>query len=496
MALAVLLGSTFIVVLNLFVTTAALPALAADLHANTAALEWVSAGYGLAFAAALIIAARLGDLLGRRVVFFWGLVAFTLASLACAAAPTVTVLNGARIAQGVAAALMGPQVLALMSAMFTGHARRRAFALQNTVVGAAGVSGQLVGGLLITADVAHLGWRLVFLVNVPVCLLALVPAWRCIPESRAADSGRGVDLTGAVLAASGLAGVVLALVQGRESGWPLWSFAVLGAALAALVIFVRHQGSRARRGRTPLLDLTVFDYRGFGAGLAGVGVLYAGSGVLSVVLSLYLQQVKGLSVLAAGGVFAFLNAGFLLMSFVQAKLTHRYGVVVAAFGALVLTAGYAVLAASGMVGGFGAWLVLAVGLVVAGAGQALVNGALTASVTASVDHRHTGAASGVLMTVQEAATPLGVAIFGLVYFAVWGGFVPTLLCLALSALVAALFARRHARQVGGADGGASVGVDGGASGSANGTGSTTTGRRRGSKYRYRGRHRRPRRHRR
>ncbi|OIV36161.1 hypothetical protein BIV57_17770 [Mangrovactinospora gilvigrisea] len=435
------------VVLNFFVTTAALPSLATDLHANTAALQWISAGYGLAFAAGLITSARLGDLYGRRKVFVWGLIVFTAASAACAAAPTIGILNGTRIAQGIGAALMGPQVLAFFSAMFTGHAHRRAVAWQNTVVGAASIGGQIIGGLLITANIAGLGWRSVFVINVPLGLIAIVLALRWVPESRAANAGRGLDVAGTLMTVLGLVGVVLALVQGRETGWPLWSFVVLVAAMLALVIFVRHQRIRTKRGRTPLLDLAVFRYSGFSSGLGGIGVLYAVTGVMSVVLSLYLQQVKGLTVLEAGGMFAVLNVGFLLTSTRQAKLTTRHGVKVAVWGALILAIGYAVLAVSGTTGGTHGWLIMAAGLILAGAGQALANGALTSSVTATVEGHHAGATAGVLMTVQEAAGPVGVALLGVVYFATWGGFTAALAAMSLAALVSAVFARQHARAV-------------------------------------------------
>jgi MFS family permease len=184
-ALAVVLTGTFMVVLDFFIVNVAMPAMQADLHAGTGAIEWVIAGYGLTFATFLITAGRLGDQLGRRRMFSLGLALFTLASAACGLAPSPAVLVGARLVQGLAAALLSPQVLSIIGVVYEGPDRVRAISIYGIVLGLAAVGGQLIGGVLVQADIAGLGWRSCFLINVPVGLAALVVAARAVPESRA-----------------------------------------------------------------------------------------------------------------------------------------------------------------------------------------------------------------------------------------------------------------------------------------------------------------------
>ena len=228
-ALPVVLAGTFMVVLDFFIVNVAMPAMQADLHAGTGALEWVVAGYGLTFATLLITAGRLGDQFGRRRLFSVGLALFTLASAACGLAWSPAALVAARLVQGVAAALLSPQVLSIIGVAYTGEDRVRALSVYGIVLGLAAVGGQLVGGVLVQADVAGLGWRSCFLINVPVGLAALALAPRLVPESRAGRSSR-IDVAGTVLVTAGLTAIILPLVEGRQHGWPLWTWLSLGAA--------------------------------------------------------------------------------------------------------------------------------------------------------------------------------------------------------------------------------------------------------------------------
>src|SRR5690242_7050103 len=225
-ALPVVLAGTFMVVLDFFIVNVAMPAMQADLHAGTGALEWVVAGYGLTFATLLITAGRLGDQFGRRRLFSAGLALFTLASAACGLAWSPATLVAARLVQGAAAALLSPQVLSVIGVAYTGPDRVRALSVYGIALGLAAAGGQLVGGVLVQADVAGLGWRSCFLINVPIGVAALALAPRLVPESRAAGAPR-LDLTGTLLLTAGLTAIILPLVEGRRHGWPEWTWASL-----------------------------------------------------------------------------------------------------------------------------------------------------------------------------------------------------------------------------------------------------------------------------
>src|SRR3954454_24211975 len=235
-ALPVVLAGTFMVVLDFFIVNVAMPAMQTDVHASTGAIEWVVAGYGLTFATLLITAGRLGDRHGRRRMFSAGLALFTLASAACGLAWSPTSLVAARLVQGVAAALLSPQVLSIIGVAYTGPDRVRALSVYGIVLGFAAVGGQLLGGVLVQADIAGLGWRSCFLINVPIGIAALAVAGRAVPESRGAGAS-GLDLVGTVLVTAGLTAVLLPLVEGRAHGWPLWTWLSLPGAGGLLVAF-------------------------------------------------------------------------------------------------------------------------------------------------------------------------------------------------------------------------------------------------------------------
>jgi EmrB/QacA subfamily drug resistance transporter len=421
--LAVVLTGTFMVVLDFFIVNVAMPAMQSDLHAGTGAIEWVVAGYGLTFATFLITAGRLGDQLGRRRMFSLGLGLFTLASAACGVASSPTVLVVARLVQGMAAALLSPQVLSIIGVVYTGQDRVRAISIYGIVLGLAAVGGQLIGGVLVQADIAGLGWRSCFLINVPIGALALVVTARAVPESRD-DKATGLDLVGTTLITLGLVDIVLPLVEGRQHGWPAWTWLCLGAAPLTLLAFAAHQRRLSRRGGTPLLDPALFRERAFSAGLVTQLVFFSTMASYFLVLALYLQEGRGLDALQAGLVFTILAAAYLVASFYAPALTPRLGRRLPALGGLVLAAGHALLAASvADVGVGGSIAMLVPGMLLEGAGMGLVITPLTSTVLASLEPRNAGAASGALSTMQQVGNALGVAVTGVIFFgALDGGF--------------------------------------------------------------------------
>jgi EmrB/QacA subfamily drug resistance transporter len=422
-ALAVVLTGTFMVVLDFFIVNVAMPAMQSDLHAGTGAIEWVVAGYGLTFATFLITAGRLGDQLGRRRMFSLGLALFTLASAACGLAPSPAVLVAARLVQGLAAALLSPQVLSIIGVVYNGPDRVRAISIYGIVLGLAAVGGQLIGGVLVQADIAGLGWRSCFLINVPIGLIALAVAARAVPESRVEGANR-LDLVGTALITLGLVDIVLPLVEGRQHGWPAWTWLCLGAAPITLGLFAVHQRRLSRRGGAPLLDPALFRERAFSAGLVTQLVFFSSMASYFLVLALYLQQGRGLDALQAGLVFTILAAAYLVASAYAAGLTPRLGRRLPAIGGLLLAAGHGLLALSvADIGVGGSVALLVPGMLLEGAGMGLVITPLTSTVLGSLEPQNAGAAAGALSTMQQVGNALGVAVTGVIFFgALDGGF--------------------------------------------------------------------------
>jgi MFS family permease len=407
----VLLGA-FLSIADFFIVNVALPTIDRDLHASAGMLELVVAGYAVAYAVLLVTGGRLGDSFGRRRLFLIGLTLFTLLSLACGLAPNAGLLVAARMAQGAAAALMVPQVLATIQATTTGESRTRAIAWYGATGGIAMVVGQAVGGALVDANIAGLGWRPIFLVNIPIGLIALALARRVVPETRSETPSRP-DLPGALLVAATVLAIVLPLSEGRALRWPLWSELLLAAApvLAGLLLVTERR--LERRGGVPMLPPSLLAITGMRRGLLLAIPFFTAFGGFMFVYAVAVQQGAGLSPLMAGLAMVPLAVGFLLTSLSTPRLLARYG-------RRIMTAG-AGIAAVGMVGtGLVTWLVwphlgiavLAVPVAVIGIGQGLVMSPLFGVVLSDVPVTRAGTASGTLGTTQQTALALGVALLG------------------------------------------------------------------------------------
>lgn len=431
-ALPVLLAGVFISLLDFFIVNVALPDTQRDLHAGSSAVQLVVAGYGLALAAGLITAGRLGDLYGRRRMYMLGLALFTAASAACGLAPNAGFLIGSRVVQGMAAALMLPQILGIINTIYTGARRAKAFTAYGMAVGFGAVFGQLIGGVLIRLDLGGTGWRSIFLINVPIGLAAIALAPRLIPHAKAGRTAR-IDLAGTVLVCLGLVAIVLPLVEGQQQGWPAWTFACLAAAVPLLGTFVLHQRRLAARNGSPLINLTMFRERAFSAGIAtnlGFQMMMASFFLL---LALYLQDGRGLSAQESGLIFLPLGLGYFLTSAASGKIAARLGRQVLALGALLVSAGYLLLALS--LNGSTGWLIP--GLTIAGAGMGFVVAPMPKIVLAGVKQEHAASASGVLSTAQQAGNAVGVAVIGVIFYsALSGGSYPHAFGLGLEVMAA------------------------------------------------------------
>ena len=414
--LPVVLAGTFMVVLDYFIVNVALPSIQSQLKASDGALEWIVAGFACTSAIFVITAGRLGDRFGRRRMFSLGLALFTLASAGCGAAATPLELVIGRLLQGVAAALIMPNVLSIIGVLYAGPDRMRALSAYGTVMGLAAVGGQLIGGALIAADPAGLGWRSCFLINVPVGAVALALAPRVIPESRQPGASR-LDKWGTLLATAALTAVMLPLLEGRQHGWPTWTWLSLAACPLLLIALVVHQGRIARAGGSPLLDVTLFRERSFSAGLLTQLCFWAGQASFFVVLGLYLQEGRGLRPLPSGLVFTILAAAYLVTSMLAPALTERFGRLTITAGALILAVGHGLLlAAVADVGVGGSLVVLVPGLLLAGAGMGLVIAPLASTILRALAPESAGAASGMASTIQSVGSALGVAVTGVIFF--------------------------------------------------------------------------------
>jgi EmrB/QacA subfamily drug resistance transporter len=418
--LPIILAATFMVVLDFFIVNVALPSMQTGLHASAGSVEWVVAGYSLTSAVLLITGSRLGDRYGRRLLFSGGLAIFTVASAGCGVAPSATALVVARLAQGVGAAALMPNVLALIGALYDGPDRLRALSAYGMVMGLAAVGGQLLGGALLAANPAGLGWRTVFLINLPIGAVALALTRPLVPESRAPGGGR-VDVAGTALATAAVTAIVLPLVEGQAHGWPLWTWLSLAAAPLLVAAFVVQQRRLAAAGGEPLLAPGLFASRAFTAGLAGQLVFWCGQASFFLVLALYLQQGRGLSALHSGLVFTILAVAYLATSMRAPALTAIHGRRVLAISALALAAGHALLVGAVVLVGVGGSVpALIPGLILVGAGMGLGITPLATLVMSSAPPEHIGSVSGVLATSQNIGSAIGVAGIGAIFYGALG----------------------------------------------------------------------------
>ncbi|HKU97575.1 MAG TPA: MFS transporter [Vineibacter sp.] len=418
-ALGVVLTGAFIAVMSAIIVNVALPSMRQDLGASFAELAAVVAYYGLAYAMALITGGRLGDLYGRRRMFVIGLGAFTVASGLCALAPTSAVLIATRIVQGVAAAVMYPQVMSLIRVTFTEErARATAFAALGMALGLSAVAGQLLGGVLVDMNPWGLAWRSIFLINVPVGLITMIAAMRLIAESRASTAHR-LDLVGVMLSTAGLGLLLYTLIDARRAGWPPSTFVMLAMAAAVLVMFVLHQRWRSAPGRSgaPLLDIALLANRTFAIGIVVALVVHATIIGFPFLLAFLLQLGLSHTAFETGVIMAPNAIAFMIVSLVVSRLIARFGrTAVLATGALLTALGFALSAVIVSVIDSPRGVHVVPALMVVGVGQGLVLTPLLNTIMSGVPEDLAGAASGLTSTMQQVGGAFGVAVINLLYF--------------------------------------------------------------------------------
>ncbi|MFI9616656.1 MFS transporter [Streptomyces sp. NPDC052023] len=418
-ALAIVMTAAFMDLVDVTIVNIAIPSIQRDEGATFSQIQWITAGYALAFAAGLITGGRLGDIHGRKRVFLIGIGGFTLASALCGLAANPEMLVASRILQGAMAALMVPQVLAIVHATFPAHERGKVFGLFGAVVGLGAVSGPLLGALLTEWNLFGLEWRPIFLINLPVGIAGLTLGRRFITESRAPYALK-LDLVGVVLVTLGLLMLLYPLTRGRELGWPLWGYVSMGGSLAVFGALVAYERRKAARDGSPLIELSLFRVKSFAAGIAVQAVFGIALGVFFLVWTLYMQIGLGWSALRAGltGV-PFSIAVAVAAGLSVQQLVPRFGRGVLQAGALVMAAGLGLYIWESERYGLGiaSWQ-MALPLVVMGAGMGLIVAPVTDAILSEVPREHAGSASGLISTVQQMGNALGLGLVSVVFFGV------------------------------------------------------------------------------
>lgn len=415
-SLPLILAATFMALFDVFVVNVAAPSIRTDLQVGDGGLELIVAGYSFTYAAGLVTGGRLGDLFGRKKLFLIGMTGFTIASLLCGVASGETTLIAGRLLQGVGASMMVPQVLAIMTTSFPPQERAKAFGYFGLTIGLGAASGQILGGVILQANILGLGWRPVFLVNVPIGIVAVLGSVKLVRESRSTVAEK-IDPLGLVLLVVGLGALVGPLILGRSDGWPLWTYVSMAASVPLFAAFIGWELRVDRRGGAPMLRLALLNNRAVATGLAINLGYFAFFGSFLYALTLFLQVGLHDSPLRAGLTFAPLGVAFMAASILARSYVAKYGSRVVTVGALVSLAGLIGLVITIRSQGLHTTtLDVAPWAALCGIGNGLVVPSLVSSVLAGVPGNQAGSVSGALTTTQQFANVLGVAAVGIVFY--------------------------------------------------------------------------------
>ncbi|MCX4429782.1 MFS transporter [Streptomyces mirabilis] len=419
-ALFVILAAEVMDLLDAVVTNVAGPSMRADLGGGASTLQWLAAAYTLSMAVGLVTGGRLGDIHGRRRMFLVGAAGFTLGSLLCAISVSPQMLIGARIVQGLFGAVMLPQGLGMIKEMFPPKESQKAFGMFGPVMGLSAVCGPILAGWLVDADYFGTGWRMIFLINLPLGGAAILGALRYLPRGRSEAKPR-LDIPGMLLVSLAALLLIFPLVQGREYDWPVWTFVMMAASIAIFAVFARYESSRSRNGQDPLVVPSLFRKRGFSGGMVLGLVFFSTMQGFMLVFNLYTQIGLGYSPLKAGLVMVPWSGG-MIVGFGIAQGVVRFGRAVLQAGTVVMALGvFGVWLTLDQVGsGVGPWQLLP-SLLVTGIGMGLLMAPFFDIVLASVEQHETGSASGTMTAVQQLGGAFGVAILGTVFFGLLGG---------------------------------------------------------------------------
>ena len=416
-ALFATLMAMFINLLDVTIVNVSLPTLQHDLGASSTEIEWVVAGFILVYALGLLPFGRLGDIVGKRRIFLIGVASFTSASLLCGFAPSIEFLIFARIVQGMAGAVMSPQVLSIAQTIFPPEERAAAFSLFGLTAGLASVSGPVLGGLLLGIDLFGLEWRSIFLINVPFGLIVLALGWRFIPPIPG-NSGMRNDIGGIALVSLAMFALIFPLVEGRNYDWALWCFAMIAAALVLFAGFVFWEARQKRLGKPELLPIDLMKNTNFMIGTFMALAFFSAMPSFFMVFALYLQQGYGLTPLFSGLTTLPFSVGIIIASVISGRFGRQWQKTRIATGLLLLFAGmFAVrIGVLGLEGAGIPWSLFVLPLLVSGIGVGVTISSLFQTILAGVPVKDAGSGSGALQALQQAGGAFGVAIVSEIFF--------------------------------------------------------------------------------
>src|SRR5215467_5131512 len=436
--LIIILMAPFMAYLDLYIVFVASPSIQHGLHTNFEQIQFVIAGYTIAYGVNLITAGRLGDTYGRKRMFMIGMAVFTLTSAGCAFAPNSLTLIIIRIFQGAAAAIMFPQTLAIIQATFTSKQKDIAIAWYGVIIGIGAVAGQLLGGFLVQTNLFNLDWRLIFLVNVPIGIGTLISALRIVHESKS-EKSVGLDIGGTALISVVLFLLFYPLIEGRDAGWPLWMYISIILSIVLIIPFIlfeRRLTSSSKlcggnmnikndkrsqstfKPKPPLIPLSLFKDRSFMIGTLIMLVFYIGNFVFVFVLTFYLQNGLGFSPLASGLIYLPMGIGFLISSLLTPKIVPKLETGILKIGTIIMIVGYGLVVIT-------AHQESSIGLqssqllpymLTIGIGLGFVVVPLINIIISRAKIENVGAASGVLNTMMAVGNAMGIALIGSLFF--------------------------------------------------------------------------------
>ncbi|WP_446471064.1 MFS transporter [Xenorhabdus stockiae] len=454
---AILLVGAFLPPLDFFIVNVALPDIRDELGISPAGQQLIISTYATMYAVILITGGRLGDIYGRNRIFFIGLTGFALASTLCGLATSLWILIIGRALQGLTAAIMAPQALASIQAIFPDAEKPRALGIYGAIFGLASVVGQVFGGMLISLNIFGLGWRLIFLVNLPIIILVLIFGLPLLQETRIQRSRR-LDLTGVLLSVLTLGCVVIPLIEGREAGWPLWAWILLALSPVLAVVFWRYETRLAANGGEPLINPSAFQTPGLRTGLV-VALLFYSIAAFFLLLSIYLQGALDETPLTAGLVFLPFGLGFLLGPLSTPIAGRWLGRFVNSAGMTLEAAGFIalIILISGTLPDHPpSGVLLALILFLIGYGQGLALPTLVKMIISRVDAGYSGMISGIINSTLQISAALSVAVIGGIFFTVLGprhdvsaissAFIAAMLCIAILLILGAILSFRIVRR--------------------------------------------------
>ncbi|MBW3518646.1 MFS transporter [Flavobacterium sp. NKUCC04_CG] len=414
-ALILVSMAIFLCVIDLFIVNVAIPSIKTALQATDADSQLIVVLYVIGYAGFLIAGSRAGDYYGKKRVYLMGMLVFTIASAFCSISQTALQLNLSRLLQGVSAAFMVPQGLALIPIIFTNqHEKAKAYGIYGSIAGVASVIGQFLGGLLPDIHSVIEGWRLIFVINIPVGLVAIFYGYKLLPESDK-QFNKGFDFGGQILLLLMLVGFIYPMIEGREKNWPWWSLIMLGISLVLAVVFVFHQRSRKQQSKEVLIDINVFAFTDFNWGLTAVAFYFMVQDTYFFVNALYLQYGLGVSSTQTGYYFVFQGIGYVIASIVAVKLLARLGQKLILIGLTIMILGllghlfvFSTTDVSEL------WIYTI--LLVYGLGCGTVLPCMLTVAIRDIPAALVGTASGVYLTVQQIAIALGIAVIVGMFF--------------------------------------------------------------------------------